>query len=60
MEPRAAAITAILGFGPFPCDPDRDRLLIHQRGIPVISPAVVNAVAKLTGKLYRTLPLTTI
>ena len=28
--------------------------------VPVISPAVVNALAKLTGKRYRTLPLTSI
>jgi isoquinoline 1-oxidoreductase beta subunit len=28
--------------------------------VPVISPAVVNALAKLTGKRYRTLPLTTL
>ena len=28
--------------------------------VPVISPAVVNAVAKLTGKRYRTLPLVTV
>ena len=28
--------------------------------VPVISPAVVNALAQLTGKRYRTLPLVTI
>src|SRR5262245_17820951 len=28
--------------------------------VPVISPAVVNALARLTGKRYRTLPLTTL
>jgi isoquinoline 1-oxidoreductase subunit beta len=28
--------------------------------VPVISPAVVNALARLTGKRYRTLPLVTI
>ena len=28
--------------------------------VPVISPAVVNALAKLSGKRYRSLPLTTI
>ncbi len=28
--------------------------------VPVISPAVINALAKLTGKRYRTLPLITI
>jgi isoquinoline 1-oxidoreductase beta subunit len=28
--------------------------------VPVISPAVVNALARLTGKRYRTLPLVSI
>lgn len=28
--------------------------------VPVISPAVVNALSKLTGKRYRTLPLVTV
>ena len=28
-----AAITASLGVGPFPCEPARGRLLIHQWGI---------------------------
>jgi CO/xanthine dehydrogenase Mo-binding subunit len=28
--------------------------------VPVISPAVVNALSKLTGKRYRTLPLVSV
>jgi len=33
---------------------------VGEPPVPVISPAVVNALARLTGKRYRTLPLVTI
>ncbi|HEV2022835.1 MAG TPA: xanthine dehydrogenase family protein molybdopterin-binding subunit [Terriglobales bacterium] len=33
---------------------------VGEPSVPVISPAVVNALAKLTGKRYRTLPLTSL
>jgi isoquinoline 1-oxidoreductase beta subunit len=33
---------------------------VGEPGVPVMAPAVANALSKLTGKRYRTLPLTTI